>query len=59
MVVCKLWIEYSLEIPMRFTHNNSMSINQDMNSLEISFECEIPENIKTLHQLTLKYINKV
>ncbi len=36
-----------------------MSINQDMNSLEISFECEIPEITRTLHKLTLQYINKV
>ncbi len=26
--------------PMSFTYDTSMSIHQDMNSLEISFECE-------------------
>ena len=59
MVVYELGTEYSLEIPVSFNHDTSMSINQDMNSLEISFECETPEIIRTLHKLTLQYINKV
>ncbi len=50
----------ALEIPMGNTHNNSMSIHQDMKSLEkISFECEVPEKIRTLHQLTMQNINQV
>ena len=51
---------YSLEIPMGNTRETSMSIHQDRTSLEeTSFECEIPEKIRSLHQLTLQNINQV
>ncbi len=46
----------SLEIPMGYTSD----IHQDNeNSLDTSSEYEIPENIQTLHQLTLQCINQV